>query len=140
MDDQDRLVGKWEEKNTWMERKLEEVMEELEALKRDLWEVYKRLNDRLQEALDMPTATPPPTTIMMSTQTEVAPSAPAAMLPALNPPTPPVLTTAFTCQWGDAPMVEGPTKPSGEEMAPPPALDTQTLPPHPLHSHTSTHD
>jgi len=31
MDDQDRLVERLEEQNAWMERKLEEVTEELEA-------------------------------------------------------------------------------------------------------------
>ena len=43
MDDQDQLVERLEEQNARKEWKLEEVTDELEARKRELREVYKRL-------------------------------------------------------------------------------------------------
>jgi len=88
MDDQDQLVERLEEQNARTERKLEEVTDELEARKRELWEVYKRLRQveeqntlqgQAQGALNMPKTAPPPTTTAASTQTEAAPTPP--MLP-----------------------------------------------------------
>jgi hypothetical protein len=114
-----------------MQRRLQEVTEELEDRRQELAGVYQCLGqaeERIalqswaQEALDK---LAPPTTTVASTQTE-DPSRLPAMPLADVPPTPPVPTTAGSIQQEVVPMAEGPTMPSGEEIGVPPALDTQT--------------
>ena len=107
-----------EEQNTRMERKLEEVTQELEAQRRELWEVYKCLDARPQEALIIPVAPPPPTMTAASTQTEVAPSAPSAKPAALTQPPPRVPSRVATPQREDAPVAERPTNHWGRKWVP----------------------